>query len=40
MVDNYGTHKTAMIYNWLARRPRHHPHFTPTNSSRINLVEP
>ena len=40
VLDNYGTHKTAMIYNWLARRPRHHPHFTPTNSSRINLVEP
>ena len=22
VLDNYGTHKTAMIHNWLARRPQ------------------
>lgn len=39
VLDNYGTHKTAMIHNWLARRPRYHLHFTPTSSSWINQVE-
>ena len=24
---------------WLARRPRFHPHFTPTSASWLNLVE-
>ena len=33
VLDNYGTHKTAMIHNWLARRPRYHLHFTPTSAS-------
>src|ERR1700689_3577498 len=39
ILDNYGTHKTAMIRNWLAKRPRFHLHFTPTYGSWINLVE-
>ena len=39
VLDNYGTHKTAMIHNWLARRPRYHLHFTPTSASWINQVE-
>lgn len=39
ILDNYGTHKTAMIRNWLAKRPRFHVHFTPTSASWINLVE-
>ena len=39
VLDNYGTHKTALIHNWLARRPRFHLHFTPTSASWINLVE-
>lgn len=39
VLDNYGTHKTAMIHNWLARRPRFHLHFTPTSASWINQVE-
>jgi transposase len=39
IMDNYGTHKTAMIRNWFARRPRFHAHFTPTSSSWINMVE-
>ena len=30
IMDNYGTHKTAMIRNWFAKRPRFHVHFTPT----------
>ena len=39
VLDNYGTHKTAMIRQWLARHPRFHLHFTPTGASRLNLVE-
>ena len=39
IMDNYGTHKTAVIRNWLAKRPRFHVHFTPTSASWINLVE-
>jgi transposase len=37
IVDNYGTHKTAMIRRWFAKRPRFHVHFTPTYGSWINL---
>lgn len=39
VLDNYGTHKTAMIHRWLVKRPRFHLHFTPTGSSWINMVE-
>src|ERR1700685_148594 len=39
IVDNYATHKTAIIRNWLAKRPRFHVHFTPTYGSWIHLVE-
>jgi transposase len=39
VMDNYGTHKTAPIRNWFAKRPRFHMHFTPTYGSWINLVE-
>ena len=39
ILDNYGTHKTAKVKNWLARHPRFHCHFTPTYSSWLNLVE-
>src|SRR5881296_2263682 len=39
ILDNYGTHKTPLIYRWLMRHPRFHLHFTPTSSSWINLVE-
>ena len=31
-----GTHKTAMIHDWLAGQPRVHLHFTPTSASWIN----
>jgi transposase len=39
VLDNYGTHKTAIIRKWFAKRPRFHVHFTPTYGSWINLVE-
>lgn len=39
ILDNYGTHKTALIHRWLAKRPRFHLHFTPTSASWLNLVE-
>jgi len=39
ILDNYGTHKTPFIHRWLARHPRFHVHFTPTNASWLNLVE-
>ena len=39
ILDNYGTHKTALIRRWLAKRPRFHVHFTPTSASWLNLVE-
>jgi transposase len=39
ICDNYGTHKTPEIQDWLARRLRFHVHFTPTGSSWINQVE-
>ncbi len=44
-MDNYATHKTKLIRDWLAKRPRWHVHFTPTGSissgdqSWINQVE-
>jgi transposase len=39
VMDNYGTHKSAMIRNWFAKRPRFHTHFTPAYGSWLNLVE-
>jgi len=39
VMDNYGTHKTALIRNWFAKRPRFVPHYTPTYGSWLNLVE-
>lgn len=39
VLDNYGTHKTALIRKWFAKRPRFHLHFTPTYGSWLNLVE-
>jgi transposase len=37
--DNYATHKTALVRDWLAKRPRRHVHLTPTSSSWLNQVE-
>jgi transposase len=39
ILDNYGTHKTAIIRKWLLKRPRFQVHFTPTYGSWLNLVE-
>ena len=39
VCDNYATHKTPAIQDWLARHPRFHVHFTPTGSSWMNQVE-
>lgn len=39
VMDNYGTHKTAIVRKWFAKRPRFHVHFTPTYGSWLNLVE-
>jgi hypothetical protein len=37
--NNYGTHKIGLIRDGLVKRPRFHPHSTPTSDSWHNLVE-
>lgn len=39
VMDNYGTHKTPEVQRWLKGHPRFVPHFIPTSSSWVNLVE-
>jgi transposase len=39
VMDNYGTHKHEKVKEWLKRHPRFVPHFVPTSSSWLNLVE-
>ncbi|MDQ6720696.1 MAG: IS630 family transposase [Candidatus Dormibacteraeota bacterium] len=39
VLDNYGTHKTPLIRDWLLRHSRFQVHYTPTYSSWINQVE-
>lgn len=39
ILDNYDTHKTALVQRWLAKRPRYHLRFPPTSASWVNLVE-
>jgi len=41
ILDNYGTHKSALVQTWLKpkKRRRFHFHFTPTSSSWLNQVE-
>ena len=39
VMDNYATHKSPIIRNWFAKRPRFHVHFTPTYGSWLNQVE-
>ena len=39
ILDNYRTHKTALVHEWLLKHPRFHLHFTPTSASWLNLVE-
>ena len=38
-MDNYATHQHPKVKLRLKRHPRFHMHFTPTASSRLNLVE-
>src|SRR5256712_260003 len=39
VMDNYGTHKQPKVQAWLKRHPRFIPHFVPTSSSWLNLIE-
>jgi transposase len=41
IMDNYSTHKSAAVQQWLKPKKRHrfHFHFTPTSSSWLNQVE-
>ena len=39
VMDNYATHNTAEVRDWLAANPRIRVHFTPTSGSWLNLVE-
>ena len=39
ILDNYITHKTRLVHDWLVQHPRYHLHFTPTSGSWLNLVE-
>jgi transposase len=39
VLDNYGTHKSALVKRWFLKHPRYHLHFTPTHASWLNQVE-
>lgn len=39
ILDNYATHKTPKVKEWLLRHPEYHLHFTPTSSSWLNQIE-
>ena len=39
VMDNASSHKTKLIRDWFAKRPRWHAHFTPTSASWVNQVE-
>lgn len=39
VMDNYGTHKHPNVKTWMKQHPRFIPHFVPTSSSWLNLVE-
>jgi transposase len=39
VMDNAGIHKTKLIRDWFAKRPRWHVHHTPTSASWLNQVE-
>lgn len=39
VMDNYATHKTADVRQWLEAHPRFHIHFTPKSGSWMNLVK-
>lgn len=39
VLDNYATHKTDEVNQWLQQRPHWQLHFTPTHASWLNQVE-
>jgi transposase len=39
VMDNCGTHQQPKVRAWLERHPRFVPHFVPTSSSWLNLIE-
>jgi transposase len=39
VMDNYGTHQHPQVRAWLGRHRRFVPHFVPTSSSWLNLIE-
>ena len=39
VMDNYGTHTHPKVHAWLTRYARFRPHFVPTSSSWLNLIE-
>jgi len=39
IMDNYATHKHPKVKAWFKRHKRFHPHFVPTSSSWLNMVE-
>jgi len=39
IMDNASSHKTKLIRDWFAKRPRWQVHYTPTSASWINQVE-
>jgi transposase len=39
VMDNAGIHKTKLIRDWFAKRPRWRVHHTPTSASWLNQVE-
>jgi transposase len=39
VMDNYGTHQQPQVRAWFERHPRFVPHFVPTSSSWLNLIE-
>src|ERR1700730_17403806 len=39
VMDNYGTHGTPEVKDWLNRHPRFKVHYVPTSSSWLNLIE-
>ncbi len=39
VMDNHATHKTQLIRDWMAKRPRWHVHLTPASASWLNQAE-
>jgi transposase len=39
VMDNYGTHSTPEVKDWLKRHPRFVVHYVPTSCSWLNLIE-